>query len=70
MWVPLGFVETYKTLGKGQGGKNADDEYFDLLADTKLLVSVFRMIGAIRASRVRLKSFYSVWLAPDHIRTA
>ncbi len=34
-WISsIEFVETYKTLGKGQGGKNEDDEYFDLLADT------------------------------------
>jgi sulfoxide reductase catalytic subunit YedY len=34
-WVSsIEFVETYKTLGKGQGGKNEDDEYFNLLADT------------------------------------
>ncbi len=25
------FVETEKTLGKGEGGKNEDDEYFDIL---------------------------------------
>ena len=25
------FVESEKTLGKGEGGKNEDDEYFDLL---------------------------------------
>ncbi len=34
-WISsIEFVETYKTLGKGQGGKNEDDEYFDLLANT------------------------------------
>jgi methionine sulfoxide reductase catalytic subunit len=34
-WVSsIEFVETHKTLGKGYGGKNEDDEYFDLLADT------------------------------------
>lgn len=34
-WIrSIEFVETYKTIGKGQGGKNEDDEYFDLLADT------------------------------------
>lgn len=34
-WISsIEFVETYKTLGKGQGGKNEDDEYFNLLADT------------------------------------
>ncbi len=34
-WISsIEFVETYKNLGKGQGGKNEDDEYFNLLADT------------------------------------
>jgi DMSO/TMAO reductase YedYZ molybdopterin-dependent catalytic subunit len=34
-WVSyIEFVQTYKSLGKGYGGKNEDDEYFDLLADT------------------------------------
>jgi len=34
-WISaIEFVETYKTIGKGFGGKNEDDEYFDLLADT------------------------------------
>lgn len=34
-WIrAIEFVETHKTIGKGQGGKNEDDEYFDLLADT------------------------------------
>lgn len=34
-WISsIEFVETYKTVGKGQGGKNEDDEYFDLLANT------------------------------------
>jgi len=34
-WISsIEFVETHKTLGKGQGGKNEDDEYFNLLADT------------------------------------
>ena len=34
-WISsIEFAETYKTLGKGQGGKNEDDEYFNLLADT------------------------------------
>jgi sulfoxide reductase catalytic subunit YedY len=34
-WISaIEFVETYKDLGKGQGGKNEDDEYFDLLANT------------------------------------
>lgn len=34
-WVSkIEFVQTYKSLGKGFGGKNEDDEYFDLLADT------------------------------------
>lgn len=34
-WISsIEFVETHKVLGKGQGGKNEDDEYFDLLADT------------------------------------
>lgn len=34
-WISsIEFVATYKSLGKGQGGKNEDDEYFNLLADT------------------------------------
>ena len=34
-WISsIEFVETHKTLGKGFGGKNEDDEYFDLLANT------------------------------------
>ena len=34
-WVKsIEFVQTHKSLGKGFGGKNEDDEYFDLLADT------------------------------------
>ncbi|GIK61079.1 MAG: molybdopterin-dependent oxidoreductase [Ignavibacteriota bacterium] len=34
-WIErIEFVETHKTLGKGFGGKNEDDEYFDLLANT------------------------------------
>ncbi len=34
-WISsIEFVETYKTVGKGHGGKNEDDEYFDLLANT------------------------------------
>jgi hypothetical protein len=34
-WISsIEFVETHKSLGKGFGGKNEDDEYFDLLADT------------------------------------
>jgi methionine sulfoxide reductase catalytic subunit len=34
-WISsIEFVETYKTLGNGHGGKNEDDEYFDLLANT------------------------------------
>lgn len=34
-WISaIEFVATYKTLGKGFGGKNEDDEYFDLLAST------------------------------------
>lgn len=34
-WIrSIEFVETYKTLGKGYGGVNEDDEYFDELADT------------------------------------
>jgi DMSO/TMAO reductase YedYZ molybdopterin-dependent catalytic subunit len=33
-WIrAIEFVETYKTIEKGFGGKNEDDEYFDLLAD-------------------------------------
>ena len=31
-WIEsIEFVESEKVLGKGQGGKNEDDEYFDLL---------------------------------------
>jgi len=31
-WIAsIEFVESEKALGKGQGGKNEDDEYFDLL---------------------------------------
>ncbi len=31
-WIErIEFVESEKTLGKGEGGKNEDDEYFDLL---------------------------------------
>jgi methionine sulfoxide reductase catalytic subunit len=31
-WIKrIEFVETEKTLGKGEGGKNEDDEYFDIL---------------------------------------
>lgn len=34
-WISaIEFVETYTNIGKGYGGKNEDDEYFDLLADT------------------------------------
>jgi thiosulfate reductase cytochrome b subunit len=34
-WIrSIEFIATYKTIGKGQGGKNEDEEYFDLLADT------------------------------------
>lgn len=34
-WISsIEFVEIHKSLGKGFGGKNEDDEYFDLLADT------------------------------------
>jgi methionine sulfoxide reductase catalytic subunit len=34
-WISsIEFLKTYKALGKGQGGKNEDDEYFNLLADT------------------------------------
>lgn len=33
-WIErIEFVETHKTIGKGYGGKNEDDEYYDLLAD-------------------------------------
>jgi thiosulfate reductase cytochrome b subunit len=32
-WIKsIEFVESHKTLGKGEGGKNEDDEYFDLIA--------------------------------------
>ena len=31
-WISaIEFIETYKNIGKGFGGKNEDDEYFDLL---------------------------------------
>lgn len=34
-WIErIEFVETHKNIGKGYGGKNEDDEYFDLLANT------------------------------------
>ena len=34
-WIErIEFVETHKTVGKGYGGKNEDDEYFDLIANT------------------------------------
>ncbi len=34
-WISsIEFVNSFKTIGKGFGGKNEDDEYFDLLADT------------------------------------
>ncbi|MEO5996601.1 MAG: molybdopterin-dependent oxidoreductase [Chitinophagaceae bacterium] len=34
-WVcSIEFVETHESIGKGFGGKNEDDEYFDLLADS------------------------------------
>ena len=34
-WVrSVEFVETHETVGKGFGGKNEDDEYFDLLPNT------------------------------------
>jgi len=34
-WISsIEFLETHETIGKGFGGKNEDDEYFDLLADT------------------------------------
>lgn len=34
-WVSsIEFVLSPKDLGKGQGGTNEDDEYFDLLADS------------------------------------
>ncbi|QEC69147.1 molybdopterin-dependent oxidoreductase [Panacibacter ginsenosidivorans] len=34
-WISsIEFLETHKIIGKGFGGKNEDDEYFDLLANT------------------------------------
>jgi DMSO/TMAO reductase YedYZ molybdopterin-dependent catalytic subunit len=31
-WIErIEFIESEKSLGKGEGGKNEDDEYFDLL---------------------------------------
>ena len=33
-WIrSIEFVESYQSLGKGWGGKNEDDEYFDLVAN-------------------------------------
>ncbi|MBZ0201004.1 MAG: molybdopterin-dependent oxidoreductase [Ignavibacteriaceae bacterium] len=34
-WIErIEFVESHETIGKGYGGKNEDDEYFDLIANT------------------------------------
>ena len=34
-WISkIEFLDTHENIGKGYGGKNEDDEYFDLLADT------------------------------------
>jgi DMSO/TMAO reductase YedYZ molybdopterin-dependent catalytic subunit/thiosulfate reductase cytochrome b subunit len=34
-WIrSIEFLESHESIGKGFGGKNEDDEYFDLLADT------------------------------------
>ena len=34
-WVKsIEFIESHKDVGKGYGGKNEDDEYFDLIAST------------------------------------
>jgi len=34
-WIDyIEFIESHEDIGKGFGGKNEDDEYFDLLADT------------------------------------
>jgi DMSO/TMAO reductase YedYZ molybdopterin-dependent catalytic subunit/thiosulfate reductase cytochrome b subunit len=34
-WISsIEFLKTHETIGKGFGGKNEDDEYFDLLANT------------------------------------
>ncbi|MDB5276427.1 MAG: molybdopterin-dependent oxidoreductase [Ferruginibacter sp.] len=34
-WISsIEFLETHESIGKGFGGKNEDDEYFDLLANT------------------------------------
>jgi DMSO/TMAO reductase YedYZ molybdopterin-dependent catalytic subunit/thiosulfate reductase cytochrome b subunit len=34
-WIErIEFVESHRTIGKGFGGKNEDDEYFDLMANT------------------------------------
>lgn len=34
-WIErIEFVDTHKKVGKGYGGKNEDDEYFDLIANT------------------------------------
>jgi sulfoxide reductase catalytic subunit YedY len=31
-WIErIGFIQSEEDLGKGEGGKNEDDEYFDLL---------------------------------------
>ena len=32
--ISIDLWKAYKNLGKGQGGKNEDDEYFDLPANT------------------------------------
>lgn len=34
-WInAIEFVEDYKNIGEGHGGKNEDDEYYDMMADT------------------------------------
>jgi DMSO/TMAO reductase YedYZ molybdopterin-dependent catalytic subunit len=34
-WIrSIEFIESHKDVGKGHGGKNEDDEYFDLIAST------------------------------------
>lgn len=38
-WISaIEFVQTYKTIGKGLGGKNEDDEYFGLLANPLFVI--------------------------------
>lgn len=37
-WIEwIEFEEKHETVGKGYGGKNEDDEYFDLLANSQTI---------------------------------